>query len=1401
MAKGKKGKKTQGGSIEFKATTKGLDKVKKDADKAGSSFNTLDKNARSTDRAMKGVSNMSSNTTKNFSKMSQGITGGLVPAYATLAAQLFALDALFRFLREAADFRVLQEGQEAFAGVTGRAMKTLAKDIQTATAAQVTFKEASQAAAIGLAAGLSPSQLNELGEAAKTVSVALGRDTTDSFNRLIRGVTKAEPELLDELGIILRLDEATRAYAAQIGTTKEQLTTFQKSQAVANDVLMQAETRYGAINQLLGEDSVNQLNKLMVAFDEVLNRLRSFIGPLAEFFGDFLTNNIESATAAIGVFAASITGGLIRGATPTVDYGKAGAQAAAVAGSGDLKVTKRMSAERIERLATPGAATKADIAAYEQAVKSKESIMIKFEKKTRKEHEKTVKILKAQRQRMVADAEVGFEKMKQSFKADLYEMQAEHGRVMGMMKFAGMQFGKAMSGIMSAIGFIGIAVMIFQMLKQLFQMFRKVDQTQENLRKRTQELTETQKTLNQELEKTQKIFESGLLQDAGQTISQIGGAFQSADLANRIVSFEVMSRIMGKNNEEVRKFGKELQVSVNVLQSMDEDFRQIIIDGQKAGKTLSDLRPEIARHTAKRVEEQQAVAALARAQQNSVKQINALAQALPKVPFQEAIDALEKELDILETLNKEMGIEGVDAIGKYDAQMGVANARLTKFKMIADLAFQAQTALNDAMIAGEGASSMMFGDAERMKNAQDFAKGMEKLLQASTNVITAENNLLIAIETGNKSRIKSAERQIELAQQALDLEFERLATIEYNANKMLTTYRTVFQTLEKDLGASFGKILRGEADAFKDFGKKFTDIITNALGDSIAKFQLKLMFGGTPLDPDYQREQFVVALKKEFAAGFSDPDSPFMKGGFAAASMIKEGMIQAAQAHVDSLSAFQLADLKERHAKAVEDRNQAETALNRAKGNLNALSEMQETIESEKAELAILQGGRFVTGSDLYAKNRASDARSMVYDGGGGMLKADHNIVQQIATRFEPVFDTILDSSGKIVEHKLRGFIKDGREVGIADIIMSGANNAQDTFNALPGADRFLEAAPGGILNAETAQEISEGFELLNKFKQEEHKYDELYKQRIAREAELVVNQERNAARLEVAARKEVEAQDSLGGLQTEFDNADDKVKELNSAVTNFTDSTVVSDQAIKKLGTTADEAADKMTRSERRMEALKEKFPTIFAEEEVTNEDGTKTTQFTNKTLADGAKFATGVAEFGGFVATGFAMAGEQEKAAKLMQKVAQLQFSLLVAEKTLAFGEGFADGPGGFFKNLISGFKNMLGFRYGGMTKGGRYGAGTGGIFDGPESGYNVRMHGNEAVVPLGNDRAIPVKMEGAGGTNNVNVTVNVDQNGQAESVLTGDGARELGKTIAAIAQDTIAKEQRAGGLLSSI
>ena len=52
---------------------------------------------------------------------------------------------------------------------------------------------------------------------------------------------KLEPELLDELGIMVRLDEATQEYAKGIGKTANALTSFEKRQAFMNAVLAEGE--------------------------------------------------------------------------------------------------------------------------------------------------------------------------------------------------------------------------------------------------------------------------------------------------------------------------------------------------------------------------------------------------------------------------------------------------------------------------------------------------------------------------------------------------------------------------------------------------------------------------------------------------------------------------------------------------------------------------------------------------------------------------------------------------------------------------------------------------------------------------------------------------------------------------------------------------------------------------------------------------------------------------------------------------------------------------------------------------------------------------------------------------------------------------------------------------------
>ena len=88
-----------------------MQKATVSAQKLTDALNKTSKSARTADRNLKGAAQASSNSSKNFSKMAQGMTGGLVPAYAAFAAQVFALTAAFNFLKNAADLENLRKSQ------------------------------------------------------------------------------------------------------------------------------------------------------------------------------------------------------------------------------------------------------------------------------------------------------------------------------------------------------------------------------------------------------------------------------------------------------------------------------------------------------------------------------------------------------------------------------------------------------------------------------------------------------------------------------------------------------------------------------------------------------------------------------------------------------------------------------------------------------------------------------------------------------------------------------------------------------------------------------------------------------------------------------------------------------------------------------------------------------------------------------------------------------------------------------------------------------------------------------------------------------------------------------------------------------------------------------------------
>ena len=107
----------------------------------------------------------------------------------------------------------------------------------------------------------------------------------------------------------------------------------------------------------------------------------------------------------------------------------------------------------------------------------------------------------------------------------------------------------------------------------------------------------------------------------------------------------------------------------------------------------------------------------------------------------------------------------------------------------------------------------------------------------------------------------------------------------------------------------------------------------------------------------------------------------------------------------------------------------------------------------------------------------------------------------------------------------------------------------------------------------------------------------------------------------------------------------------------------------------------------------------------------------------------------------------------------------------------------------------------RYGGIMEDPR-GYSQGGIARGRDSGYMAKLHGTEAVVPLPNNREIPVDLRGGSNTNNVVVNVSVDSSGQGNvGIEATDDSRmaNLGKMIGAAVQEELQFQKRAGGILS--
>ena len=192
---------------------------------------------------LSGTYKKTSENTDKFTSRGNKLAKGndkLAKSFATIRSKLllfqFAMAMgvrqLIGFAKEAAKIENMARAFNTLSGGVEKgsiAMDKLKKATNGTMSQFNLFQQANNAMILGVSKN--SDEMAEMFDIAQRLGRALGRDTASSVESLITGIGRQSRLMLDNIGLIVKADEAYESYAEKLGTTAEKLTDADKKQA------------------------------------------------------------------------------------------------------------------------------------------------------------------------------------------------------------------------------------------------------------------------------------------------------------------------------------------------------------------------------------------------------------------------------------------------------------------------------------------------------------------------------------------------------------------------------------------------------------------------------------------------------------------------------------------------------------------------------------------------------------------------------------------------------------------------------------------------------------------------------------------------------------------------------------------------------------------------------------------------------------------------------------------------------------------------------------------------------------------------------------------------------------------------------------------------------------------
>ena len=200
------------------------------------------------------------------------------------------------FVASAGKVQSMENAFNTLTNSTGNASEFLTK-LKTATNDTMDefslFQQANNAMVLGITKN--SDEMSEMFDVAQRLGRALGKDTASSVESLITGIGRQSRLMLDNIGIVVKSEDAYRMYADKLGTTSDKLTDAQRKQAFLEATMESARNK---VSQLGDETDTTQ---------DKFDRLSASASNLAVAVGDKLSPLFSSLANRLSIVADATT--------------------------------------------------------------------------------------------------------------------------------------------------------------------------------------------------------------------------------------------------------------------------------------------------------------------------------------------------------------------------------------------------------------------------------------------------------------------------------------------------------------------------------------------------------------------------------------------------------------------------------------------------------------------------------------------------------------------------------------------------------------------------------------------------------------------------------------------------------------------------------------------------------------------------------------------------------------------------------------------------------------------------------------------------------------------------------------------------------------------------------------